>query len=864
LIRRLFWILLLVWSVLLVASFLWNWHRGESQILELASMELKGAFEKDLVYRRWASRHGGVYVPVTQDTPPSPYLKHLPERDITTPSGRQLTLVNPAYMTRQVHALGAEQYGLQGHITSLIPIRPENAADSWETKALGRFQRDRSITEYSEVSEIEGVLHLRFMSAMVTEESCLKCHAAQGYQVGEIRGGISVSTPVTQYQSIIQRQVMGYGAIHFGLWVVGASFLAWSFGRWVRAENRIREGKERYRELYDSMADAYVRTRMTGQLVECNKAYREMLGYSDEELRQVTYQDLTPEKWHGVESSIVKRQILTHGHSAVYEKEYRRKDGTIFPVELRTFLVRNQQGEAVAMWAIVRDITERKRAEGALQALNRRQQAILAAIPDILMEVDVHKRYTWANPAGLEFFGDDVVGHEAAEFFEGEQDTYQRVKPLFDGNESRFYVESWQRRRDGKKRLLGWWCQVLKDEAGQVHGALSSARDITDERTMEDQLRQAQKMESIGRLAGGVAHDFNNKLGVILGHADLGMERLPPDHEAVQDLAEIRAAATRSAELTQQLLAFARKQTYTPRVLDLNATVDGMLKMLRRVIGENLQLVWHPERGTMPVDLDPTQLDQVLVNLCVNARDAMPNTGTITIETHSIVLGDAYCRGRAGFVPGEYVLLAVSDNGPGMSKEVLDHIFEPFFTTKGIGKGTGLGLATVYGIVKQNGGFVHAYSEEGTGTTFKIYLPRSSASLSEPVPAEQEIPLSGTETILVVEDEEAILVLAEEVLSRHGYTILSASSPQEALERVRNCEGTIDLLLTDVVMPAMNGRELHEKVELLRPGIKVLYMSGYTANIVALNGSASSGFSFLQKPFSIYALASKVRKVLDG
>jgi PAS domain S-box-containing protein len=381
---------------------------------------------------------------------------------------------------------------------------------------------------------------------------------------------------------------------------------------------------------------------------------------------------------------------------------------------------------------------------------------------------------------------------------------------------------------------------------------------------LQTHLLQAQKMESVGRLAGGVAHDFNNMLGVILGHVELAMEKVEKKHRLYSDLIEIKTAAQRSADLTRQLLTFARKQTISPKQLNLNDTVESMLKMLRRLIGEDIDLIWQPAAHLWPVKMDSSQIDQVLVNLCVNARDAISGVGRLTIETGRQNFDEEFCNQHSGFIPGDYVLLTVSDNGCGMNKETLDNLFEPFFTTKEMGKGTGLGLATVYGIIKQNNGFINVYSEPGQGSTFKIYLPRLITDDDTDMTApEKKAPAGGTETILLVEDEPAILRMTRMMLERKGYNVLSAATPTEAMGKAKNHPGTIDLLMTDVVMPEMNGRDLAEKLSALYPDINILFMSGYSANVIAHQGVLDEGVAFIQKPFSMADLAEKVREVLD-
>lgn len=427
-------------------------------------------------------------------------------------------------------------------------------------------------------------------------------------------------------------------------------------------------------------------------------------------------------------------------------------------------------------------------------------------------------------------------------------------------------------RKDGSHGWMWVHGKTVLDAMGVMVGLRGTVQDITERKKAEEerknlqaQLNQAQKMESVGRLAGGVAHDYNNMLGIIIGYTELAIEKTTPTDPLYADLAEILSAAKRSADITQQLLAFARKQTISPKVLDLNDTIESMLKMLRRLIGEDVDLAWLPGAELWPVKIDPGQVDQILVNLCVNARDAIMDIGKITIETGKAIFDEVYCADHVEFVPGEYVLLAVSDNGGGMAPETLDMLFEPFFTTKDVNKGTGLGLATVYGIVKQNNGFINAYSEPEKGTTFRIYFPRHESDAKQ---VHKEAPVAsdarGRETILLVEDEPAILRMTTMMLELLSYTVLGASMPGEAIHLAHEHSGEIHLLMTDVVMPEMNGRDLARKLLTLYPNLKLLFMSGYTANVIAHHGVLDEGVNFfIQKPFSMKDLASKVREALD-
>ena len=638
--------------------------------------------------------------------------------------------------------------------------------------------------------------------------------------------------------------------------------VAWEITERKREAEILVESEARFRLLYQNSPVGYHSLDAQGNILDINKQWLTELGYTREEVIGRWFGDFLA----GDGPGLFRQRFETFksaGEIHGVEFDIKHKNGSIISVSFEGRIGRDAHNAFSRTHCVFINITERRRAAAELHTLAAHQQALLSAIPDIIMEVDINKVYTWANQPGYDFFGRDVIGKEAGFYFEGEQSVYDTVQPLFKGSEDTIYLESWQRRRDGQKRLLAWWCRVIKDQEGNATGALSTARDITDLKTLEGQLRQAQKMESVGRLAGGVAHDFNNMLMVIIGYTEMVMGQVDPELPIFKDLQEILDAAKRSASLTRQLLAFARKQVISPVVLDINETISSMLKLLRQIIGEDIDLAWKPGLDVWPVKMDPAQIDQMLANLLVNAKDAIGGVGSVTIETGNIEFDERYCEGNAGFVPGKYVMMAVSDTGGGMDKHILDHIFEPFFTTKEVGKGTGLGLATLYGIVKQNNGFINVYSEPGQGTTFKIYLPRTDTGLAEKTVATADKNLRGTETVLLVEDEESILNLGASILAQHGYTVLSAKSPLEALALAKHHDGPVHLLVTDVVMPRMNGKELQKKLCAIRPGIKSLYMSGYTANAIAHHGVLDKGVYFLQKPFSVMAMAEKVREVLD-
>ena len=427
--------------------------------------------------------------------------------------------------------------------------------------------------------------------------------------------------------------------------------------------------------------------------------------------------------------------------------------------------------------------------------------------------------------------------------------------------------------KDGRIKYVQERCKTEYDAHGNPVKSIGTIQDMTENKRIEaenkalqEKILHVQKMESVGRLAGGVAHDFNNMLFVILGNLELVMDGINENDANYHALSEIQKAAKRSADLTRQLLAFSRQQAISPRPLNLNTVIGDMIKMLVRLIGEDIELKWIPGKNLGRVMLDPTQVDQILVNLCVNSRDAIIGSGRITIETHMVCIGESECRQRPGFKPGEFVTLEVSDNGCGMDKAVQDRLFEPFFTTKKINEGTGLGLATTYGIVKQNNGFINVYSEPGNGTTFRIYFMAYKGDDNNHLPLKEtgDAIKGGCETILLVEDEAMILNFCAKTLNKLGYQVLKADSPHQALSVANRHGSKIDLLLTDVIMAKMSGKELADALQRDFPSLKIVYMSGYTANVIAHRGILDEGVMFLQKPFSREALAKKVREVLSG
>lgn len=571
-----------------------------------------------------------------------------------------------------------------------------------------------------------------------------------------------------------------------------------------------------------------------------------------------------PEDRAMVEKTFVRSATQPGVHRI--EHRVQMPDGRVKVVEERWRVFSDDQGQSQRACGTCQDITESRR---AMESQARLVTAVEQAAETIVI-TDTKGKIAYANPAF-----EKVTGFTRAEVIG------QNPRVLKSGRHSaEFYRDLWStlvagrvwsgrltnRRKDGTLYEEEATISPVHDAAGKIVNFVAVKRDVTREAQLEVQLRQAQKMEAVGRLAGGVAHDFNNLLMGIMGYAEMCRDTIEAGHPIREWLDEIMLGARRSADLTRQLLAFASKQTIAPKVLDLNDAVAGMLKMLRRLIGEDIDLAFLPGANLWPVLFDPSQIDQILANLCVNARDAIAGVGKITLQTENIVIDADFCSRHTEALPGPYVSLLVCDDGCGMDAETRAQIFEPFFTTKGMGKGTGLGLATVYGIVKQNNGFICVDGEPGQGTTFRIFLPQSAAAAAEPAVSghEERAPRGGGETVLLAEDERAPRETCRLFLESLGYNVLTAETPGEALQLAGQHAGALDLLITDVVMPGMDGRQLAKRMASVKPGISVLFMSGYTADVMAQRGVIERDMAFLAKPFTCAELAHKVREVLAG
>jgi len=624
----------------------------------------------------------------------------------------------------------------------------------------------------------------------------------------------------------------------------------------------------------ESAANGILITDRQGDIIWCNPAFTRMTGYGAEEVigknpRIFKSGHHDPSFFVELWTTVLAGKVW-HG-----EVMNRRKNGTLYFEEQTITPVLDERGEVIQFVAINQDVTDRKHAEEKLRASEAHIRLLLDSTAEAIYGIDREGRCTFCNPACLKVLGyrkaEDLLGKEMHDLVHHSRPDGKPLpieecrihQALHEGEEIHVDDEVyWQANRTSIP--VEYWSYPIRRD-GQVVGAVVTFLDITQRRQLEQQFQQAQKMEAVGRLAGGVAHDFNNLLTVILGYSELLLGRLPAQDASRDLIQEIRRAGERAANLTRQLLAFSRKQIMVPEVLDLNQVVEETKRMLRRLIAEDITLTTKLDPQLDFVKVDPGQIDQVIMNLVINASDAMPKGGSLTLETRNVELDESYTRNYPDVRPGNYVLIAISDTGCGMNEETKAHIFEPFFTTKAPGKGTGLGLATVFGIVKQCSGHVTVHSELNKGTTVKIYLPTLPQEAKKLAARKTQFTIpKGTETVLVAEDEEGLRVVIRIVLQTNGYQVLEAINGEEALALAKSHPEPIHLLLADLVMPKKGGRELADEIAIVRPETKVIYMSGYTDDAVVRLGVLEADMPFLQKPFTPATLARKVREVLDS
>ncbi|MCM0081440.1 DUF3365 domain-containing protein [Geomonas sp. Red32] len=870
------------WTMVAIGCLAGEYQQSREFLLTNAKAMAKLSFDKDLLFRRWGASHGGVYVPVSPSTQPNPYLK-VPEREIATGSGRLLTLVNPAYMIRQLYELSRrDSYAPQGHITSLNPIRPENHPDAWESAALAAFER--GVPEYGEMTSFAGKNYYRYMRPLMAEKACLNCHAAQGYREGQLRGGISVWIPLEGLVKVTDHNRFSHQSVIVAVWLIGLLGIWVGWRKIGEATANLTVERNNLTAIFDAAPVSMLLVDENLQVVRVNRAMQtnfslEVTGWRGQRPGGVVrcINALVDERGCGAAHDCLSCPLnnaiwtaMQQGRAATGEACIVTMTGGEYDVVTVEYGVERivLEGRPFVILSLA-DITEARKSQDDLKESELRYRTMVETLPVLLFRI--------ASDGRLSFHDrkvEELCGFTKDEFASLERDWFSLVKEA-----DRPRVDQALR----GARIPGGECSVefrivtstgkeawllaqahFAPAAGESSGAIGVMVDITQQKQLEERYLHAQKLEAVGRLAGGIAHDFNNLLTVIMGNVEI-VAHFDADPAMIRIASgQIMAASEKAAGLVRQLLAFSRKQVFSPMVLDLNQVIAGMEPMVRQLTNGHIGLVTDCASQPCLVMADKGQMEQVIMNLALNARDAMPEGGILDIVTSTIDL-DATCSPMVGkdVTPGRYVLLSVTDSGVGIDAQTLSHIFDPFFTTKEVGKGTGLGLATVHGIVKQSGGEIRVYSEVGRGTTFRVYLPLYHGEKPHDDVAGVEKTTCGKGCILLVEDEDAIRSIASDYLNSCGYSVVTANSGEDALVAWEKCRGEVHLVITDLSMSGMDGYTLVQELAGRGAEAKVLFMSGYVEPPEMKERVASNEVSFLHKPFTMNVLATKVSELLE-
>ncbi|MCW9013963.1 MAG: PAS domain S-box protein [Gammaproteobacteria bacterium] len=855
------------WTLLVIVSISWNLSQIESQAEYLASKEAHANWNKDQAFRHWAIRHGGLYVRENERTPASPYLSHLPHRDVVTEDGTRLTLMAPASMMRQMTDEFEEMYGVKGRITGQVQLNPNNKPDAWELAALKKF--DLGYSEISELTQINGEPYFRLIKPMYMESGCMTCHGHLGFKIGDVRGGVSVSIPLKPYLIAAKSNRDVLATSHGIVWFLGLLGIA-IFG--YRNQLREREQQKTSKALartakewnyaIDFFEDAIYLIDLDDKVVRVNQAFYKLTGLTPE---QTINQDISHIMHpHGEPVPCPVCIARKERRDEIITMEAEHPDNPIGkPVEVMVRVIREDEGKPLGILMGIHDLSRSREAAAVLREREQVISDLLNSTAEGIFGLDMQGNCILANPACAAMLGynnaNEFIGQSMHKLIHHRQSDGTVIaekncliyKSFQTNTEIHCDTEVFWR-ADGSSFPVEYWAYPVRRD-NKITGSVVTFIDISERLKTEQMLRRSQKMDALGQLTGGIAHDFNNQLGVVSGYLEMLEDYTTNNEKTSQWIAASRKATNRCIDLTRQLLNFSRQQQTNIERVDLAEEINQLKEIIQRTVTPAVEVIYDIADDLWPIKTSRGDLEDALLNLVINARDAMPNGGTLIISIHNQALGQNEFNNKQ-FQSGDYVVVVIGDSGCGIPKEAQERIFDPFFSTKEVGKGTGLGMSMVYGFVKRNHGYINLYSEPGEGTSINMYFPRASTDNARQHKKTQSTNITETrgqnETILIVEDEENLRELACELLSAQGYKILTAENGEAAIEILRSNE-TVDLLFCDIIMPGgMNGYQVAEKAKALRPSLKIQLTSGLADKSIVNSYTLESEFNILQKPYS--------------
>jgi len=867
------------WTILIIVSIGWNLNLIDSQAEYLASKEAESNLHKDQAMRRWASRHGGLYVKPDERTPPNPYLSHLPHRDVVTTDGVKLTLMNPAYMMSQMAREFEEMYGVKGRITAQILLNPANKPDPWELAALKQF--DKGAIEVKALSDIDGMPYLRMMKPIVMRKSCELCHGHLSFKEGDIRGGVSVSIPITPYLQAAESNRTNLIATHAGVWLLGLTgIVLLSYRSWQRDTEQsqtataLSKSAKEWNYAMDFFEDAIYLIDLDDKVVRVNKVFYDITGLTPE---QTINQDITSILHpHGESVPCPVCLARKQRRDEIITMEADHPDNpTGRPIEIMVRIIRDDDNTPLGVLMGIHDLSRSREVAAAIKEREQQINDLLNYTAEGIYGLDMEGKCTLANPSCAEILGydsaDELIGkhmhslihHSHADRSEYSADDCRIYSSFKKNNEIHCDTEVFWR-ADGSSFPVEYWSYpILRD--GVVTGSVVTFTDISERLKTEQILRRGQKMDALGQLTGGIAHDFNNQLGIVTGYMEMLDKHTTDNEDASRWIAASRKATDRCINLTRQLLNFSRQQQTNIEVINLTQEMNELKELIKRTVTPAVEVSYDIAEDLWPIKTSRGDLEDALLNLVINARDAMPGGGKLFINMNNQVL-DQNKINDDQLQSGDYVVIKISDTGCGIAKDIQEHIFDPFFSTKEVGKGTGLGMSMVYGFIKRNQGHIHLYSVPGEGTSISMYFPRAKTGDTQQnkKQSSETIEVKGrNETILVVDDEKSLRQLAVELLGLHGYQTLQAENGAAAIEILRSNEH-IDLLFCDIVMPGgMDGYQVAEKARELRPDLKIQLTSGLADKSPTDAQQHVLKLNILQKPYSHSDLINCVSQLIE-